>query len=400
MAIDPTTFAASLKSYYGTKDFTDLTKRRNAFLKLVKKNTKFGGADWPLPIIGELPGGGSATIATAITNATDGEYDRFLLTRKKDYQIVNIDGEVIAASKDKETAFMDAKKVIDLGIDAANNTLADQLFALNGSKGRVSSTSTLSSTVLVLQDRLDVTGFQVGMVLKVSADASGGSLRTGTLTVASIQRAAGTVTMTAALNSGVSAIAAGDHIFREGDYGSVLSGVPAWIPDEDPSATTFFGVDRSTNPSRYAGHRLDASGMSVDQALNEMAYEILDAGGEPTHVFVNPKKLGELANQLGSQVVRDDSGKADIGFDGFRIRTDGGSLMVVGDSNVKLSRGYMLQLDTWVLGSAGGGAVRVLDLDGMFKRSATADAYEVRIGGYRQLGCENPSANGVIKFSA
>lgn len=400
MALDPTSFAAGLKNYYGTKDFTDTTKRRNAFLKLVKKNTKFGGDVWPLPIIGDLPGGGSDDFTTALANATDGTYSKFQLTRKKGYQIVNIDGELLSATQDKEVAFMDAKRQIDLAADAMNNSLAKELWALNGARGQVASSTVLGSTTLVLVDKADAVSFKIGDKYKVSGTASGGAVRTGSLTVASVSTANGTVTMTAALNSGISAIAAGDFVFREGDYGNAISGVPAWIPDNDPgSGDSHFGVDRSIFPSRYAGHRLDASGMSVDQALNELAYDIMNEGGEPTHVFVNPKKLGEIANQLGSQVVRDDAGRADIGFDGFRLRTDGGSIMIVGDSNIKMSRGYMLQLDTWVLASAGGGAVRVLDLDSVFMRSATADAYQVRLGGYRQLGCTNPSANGVLKFA-
>ena len=44
--------------------------------------------------------------------------------------------------------------------------------------------------------------------------------------------------------------------------------------------------------------------------------------------------------------------------------------------------------------------VRILDLDGnKVLREATADAVELRVGGYFQLGCDAPGHNVVIKLA-
>jgi hypothetical protein len=59
---------------------------------------------------------------------------------------------------------------------------------------------------------------------------------------------------------------------------------------------------------------------------------------------------------------------------------------------------YMLDMSTWGYYSLKE-PVMLLDQDGnKMLRESSADACEVRIGGYAQLGCVAPGANGVLVF--
>jgi len=58
----------------------------------------------------------------------------------------------------------------------------------------------------------------------------------------------------------------------------------------------------------------------------------------------------------------------------------------------------MLQMDVWKLYSLGK-APKILDSDGLkFLRESSADAVEVRVGYYAQLGCRGPGYNARVSL--
>jgi hypothetical protein len=384
MALNLTSFDAALKQHYSGVRVENMAMRDNPALAMIKKDASAGGRNIPQPVRYMNPQGGSATIGDAITNAAAGGYEDFVLTRKKNYVIANIDNETIEATKDAKDTFLKATVEIDGAVEEAGNRLARQIFrGAGGEVGKISSSTTIGSTVLILDDPGDVFAFWKDQVLELSANQDGSSIRSGTLTVAGVDRGAGTVTMTAAITTGVAAAATGDYVFVEGDAGLCLSGFAAWLPDDAPAATAFFGVDRTVD-SFLSGLRLDASGMTVEEAAQRMGSDLLRHGGKPDYLFLNPSKVADLAISLGSKReyhAVDVKGKASIGFRGFQIECGGKPITVVGDLNCPEERGYMLTLKDWTLYSAGK-APHILDRDGVLLRNSTTDDYQVRVASY------------------
>ena len=109
---------------------------------------------------------------------------------------------------------------------------------------------------------------------------------------------------------------------------------------------------------------------------------------------MNYDNWDDLQKSLGSKVQYVDlTVNGDIGFRGIMINGPRGPIKVVPDQNCKSDIAYMLQLDMWKLYSLGP-APQILDLDGnKMLREASADAYEVRVGYYAQLGCRAPGFN-------
>jgi hypothetical protein len=112
---------------------------------------------------------------------------------------------------------------------------------------------------------------------------------------------------------------------------------------------------------------------------------------------MNYAKYAELEKALGSKVQYVDlKVSADVGFRGIQINGPRGVIKVIADQNCPSNVAYMLQLDTWKLYSLGK-APKILDSDGMkMLRESNADAVEIRIGYYAQLGCKAPGFNARI----
>ena len=111
-------------------------------------------------------------------------------------------------------------------------------------------------------------------------------------------------------------------------------------------------------------------------------------------------KFAELEKALGSKVQYVDlKATVDIGFRGITINGPRGPISVIADQNCPTDVAYMLQLDCWKLYSLGK-APRILDMDGLkMLRESNADAVEIRIGYYAQMGCKAPGYNARIALS-
>jgi len=142
----------------------------------------------------------------------------------------------------------------------------------SGAIGRINNSS-FSTTALDLVTDMDSLNFEVGMVLQVSGTKSGGSVRSGTLTVSAVNRGASSNQITMSGNlSGWSSVAQNDYIYQSGDYDGALTGLEGWLPATAPtSGDSFFGEDRSDDVSRLAGQRYDGSSGTILEALIEGA---------------------------------------------------------------------------------------------------------------------------------
>jgi hypothetical protein len=403
MALDMTTFAAALKQHYVPLTVKNLVYKNNPALAMIKKDEKFGGVNMPLPLIYGNPQGRSATFSNALAQKTNSQIKAFTLTRASDYSLANIDNQAIEASQNDSDAFMRAATTeVDGAIQGATRSLATSLFRNGtGSIGVISSGSTVASPTITLSDLNTVTNFEVGMTLQVSA-TDGAAVRTGSVVLTGVDRNAGTLTASGNWTAGISAVQTGDYISVAGDLNSKIKGFDAWVPM--PSVLTsasFFGVDRTADATRLGGISLDKTGVPIEEALVDLAARIAREGGSPDVCFLDFSNYANLEKALGSKVqyVNLKATDADVGFAGMQIMGAKGPIKVVPDQNMFSDRAYIMQWDTWCLYSLGM-APKILQSDGLeFLRVSSADAVEVRVGYYAQLGCVAPGWNGVAKLA-
>lgn len=400
MSLNLTTFAAALKQHYTADMVENMVYKDNPLLALIPKYENFGGENLKLPIKYGIPQGRSATFADAQNNKTNTQLKAFLLTRDKDYSLASIDNETIEASKGNANAFMEAATTeIDGAIESATRSLAIAMYGTgSGSIGQCNAAAT--GTTLQLKDIEDVTNFEVGMEIEVSTANGGGSLKSGTVTVVGVNRDTGALTVDAlsAIDGGTG-VAADDFIFVEGDYDAKIKGIRAWIPDSAPTSTTFFGVDRTADSTRLGGIRYDGSAEPIEEALISAAARVAREGGKPDYCFMSYSKFADLEKALGSKVQYIDAhASAEIGFRGMLIHGPRGPIKVIPDQNCPDSRAFMLSMQYWKLYSLGK-APKILDSDGLkFLRESSADAVEVRVGYYAQMGCRAPGFNANINL--
>lgn len=403
-ALDMTSFNSALKAHYTDERIYNMVYRDNPLLALMPKMESFGGKNLPIPIIYGNPQGRSASFSTAQSNKTASKITDFVLTRNHDYALASIDNETLEASKGNSNAFMEAATTeIDGAINSATRSLAIAMYRSgSGSIGQCNASAT--GTSLVLKDSEDVTNFEVNQELVFSTADGAGAVKSGKVTVTHVDRDSGILTVDAlsAIDSGTG-VAANDFIFIEGDYDSKIKGLQAWLPNSAPGATPFFGVDRSVDVTRLAGVRYDGSSLPIEEAIIGAIHRVARESGKPSHMFMNFAKWDELAKALGSKVQYIEEavkvGEANLNFRGIMVHGPKGPVKIIADQNCPNSRGFLLQLDVWKLYSLGK-APRILDTDGLkMLREASADAVEVRIGYYAQLGCRAPGFNANVRLS-
>lgn len=396
MALDMTSFASSLKAHYTNDTVENMVYTDNPLLAMMTKYEKFGGKNLPIPIIHGNPQGRSASFTKAQANKTNTQMKDFVLTRAKDYSLASIDNETIEASKGDANAFLEAATTeIDGAINSAARSLAIALYG-SGS-GKIGQILSISTNTITLAQVEDITNFEVGMTLAVSAADGGGAVKVGTILVAGLDRDLGTVRGSVNITAAIATAAALDFIFVDGDYDQKLKGLAAWLPSSAPSSAPFFSVDRSVDATRLGGVRVDGTNAPIEEVLVKSASRLAREGGKPDYCFMSYSKYAELENALGSKVQYVDMKvTAEISFRGVSINGPKGPIKVIPDQNCPQNRAYMLQTDTWKLYSLGK-APKILDTDGLkMLRDSNADSVEIRVGYYAQVGCRAPGYNAVI----
>lgn len=425
MPVSITSLQYALKDLWPQSRIKNEVYKDHALLAMLDKDENFVGSSLYLALrTGDTQGGSAqfavaqaiaqGTAASAPTTSGSNSGVRFQITRVSDYQLFSISTESIKAARD-EGALIDGLDVEMMS--AANNCskrLAVSLFrGQSGAIGTVSAAAPLA-TSFVLSNANDVTSFELGMPIVASATATGankvctGSVTIGTATgvvyVAAVDRDTGTITVVAnAVNlTGGTAWAAGDTIFAAGDNangsgsGNKTTGLADWIPATTPGATPFFGVDRSLDPTRRGGLRLDASARTPEEMLAAIFNRQCREGGRPTHMFMNNADFLNVQIALQAKVQMEYVSDTTLLFDSITARSPKGLVRLFADQDCPAGRSWSLDMSTWKFYSAGG-APFLQDIDGnILSREASADRHEGRYCYYGQLGCEAPGFNATV----
>ena len=389
----------ALKQYYRGKEVEKVVYDSHPFMELVPKDEKFRGKNAPIPVYYTRPQGRSATFATAQSNASASKIGEFLLTRVSNYGVATISGEAVAASEGDRYSFLNSMTTeIDGVMRSVGDSISKSLFRDgSGAIGRVNNSS-FSTTALDLVTDMDSLNFEVGMVLQVSGTKSGGSVRTGTLTVNGVNRGAASNQITMSGNlSGWSSVAQNDYIYQAGDYDGAITGLEGWLPATAPGSTAFFGQDRTADISRLSGQRYDGSSDTILEALIEGAALAAREGGKPDYLFCSFADFVSIEKAMNAQVQREVKQSDSIsGYRSLEFYAPHGVVKVVPDKDCPGGTAYLLQLNNWNLMSIGP-AVQLTELDGnRVLRQSSDDGIEVRVHSYAQLGCDAPGHNCVI----
>jgi hypothetical protein len=312
---------------------------------------------------------------------------------------------------------------MDGGFRNITNNIAFELFG-DGTATRGVSTAastqagtTVGGTVLPLTNAQQIVQFEVGMLLVASA-TEGGAPSADTVLVTGVDRANGIVygTASAATLSGNWAIGTGmAYLSISGDLPTTgatstssflaLSGLAAWLPVTTPAATdSFWGVNRSADPTRLAGCRFNATSYTIEEGLTNALAFLNREGGKPDLCIMDFASYASLVNALGAKVqyVQVNHDEVEVAFEGITFQSAYGRVTILADRSCPPQTAYLLTMNTWKLRSLGK-VPHILTygmegLEGL--RVGNADALEIRIGYYGNLICSAPGWNCVVSLSA
>lgn len=395
-----TTNAALYKILYPQGHVPDETYQDFPFLSLIGRDENFYGSSMFLPLKYGNGNKRSSTFSNARGNSGPSNNVGFTVTRARDYAVAYIDHESQEASEKDEGAFVDLfKHEVDSAMKSSVISEAQSLAGDGtGIIGQVSAGSNVGSATITLADIEQIVNFEVGNVLVATASI-GGAARAGSVTISALNRKTGTITFSGVMTAGIAAAAAGDYLAIEGDLNLKPKGFGAWIPESDPSSTSFFGVDRTPDLLRLSGVRDDYSALPVEEAAVRVMKDMNMNGANCDYGFVSYLKHAEIENALGSKVqIVDVMSPIGIGFRGIKLMSGKKPVTILADLTAKTDRLWMCQLNTWKLRSLKK-SIRLLEQGGgSSQRVSDADASEVRIGGYKQFTCEAPGYNGNFKI--
>jgi hypothetical protein len=430
MPVSISSLQYALKDLWPQQRIKSEVYKDHVLLAMLETDETFVGNSMYLALRTGNPQGGSAdfAVAQAVANGsapgvpTAGGSNsgvRFNLNRVSDYQLFSIATEAIKAAKD-EGSLIDG---LDVEMSAAADNFAKRtaVSLFRGQTGYVARIGSRTATTVTLTNANDITSFEIGMPIVASAGLAvtditrigwTGAATVGTTTgvcyVTAVNRDTGVITVA---GNGATDITAGgtpwtvnDYIFPAGDNANNSgafkrpSGLADWIPTTTPGATTFFGVDRSVDPTRRGGIRFDGTSRTPEEMLAALFNRQCREGGRPTHMFLNNADFLNVQIALQAKVQMEYVGNTTLLFDAIQARSPKGMVKLFSDQDCPAGTAWSLDMSTFKLYSAGG-VPFLQDLDGaVLSREYNADRYEGRYAAYLQLGCDAPGFNAVVSM--
>lgn len=413
------TFAALLKQRYLGSDIVEkLAYPDNPLLGMLEKKGDTGmvGSNLPVPFFTRNPQGVAAQNFTlAQTNSTVTASDKFTIEAGNYFGAVQINDKAIMAARNNAGAFLEHKRI---EIDGLYETMGEMLsiHAWGNGGGALCRLATLSTNDFTITQAEQSANLEPGMTVVASADD--GSVSTHSMrdsgdqtSITAINRATGAGTFL--LASDISGLAAGDYLFREGDFfgdtGTIaMKGVQCFLTATD-SPMALWGISAATragDPQRYAGCRVaaaDLSGMQMDERIKTLLAYMTGRfkAKAPTAGFLHPEdflRLESLMAGTGLRSLPDDSTK--FGYRKIDVvsPTSSGSVPIYLDRHCPKGTFFALRLDNWWVSSMGE-LMHPMTGDGneILRMSTTTD-YEFRLLAYPLLACNAPKNNGRVSL--
>lgn len=340
--------------------------------------------------------GRSADFGKALANRAASQQVGFNLTTVHDYATGGIDGETLEAIEDDDSLIAGINSEMDSSFYGMQRSLAVHVFGDGaGNIGQVGADT--SATSFTLANKYDAVNFMNGQILVVNPTRTGaaGSIRAGTGRVTGVNETTGLITFEAL---GGFDPQANDYVYVDGDYDAKAKGLAAWLPASDPTGgDNFFGVDRSVHPTRLAGYRFDGAAFLPEEAIEKALAHASTFGCRPDIIVVNPMDYYSMKRSLGSRAIIDlakSPNDVQVGFEAIVFVNRNKKVKVIEDFGCPKGTAYALDTKKVAIYARRGSVVRLLNKDGNDLRAdANADAYIWRLGGYFQMGMEDPGAH-------
>jgi len=406
---DGGSFISLMKRLQPQREIKRLWELQYPLLGKLSKADDFDGTQIDVPLEHDHPAR-SRNFTKALANRFPSSSVKYSLTRAKDYAVGRLDAETMHASRnDRGSWLRSLQREQSNTVKALQKNTAISLYRNHGgSIGKMSSVVDVDGTndVLVLDKKSDVINFSRGMALEFSvADGTSGAVLAGIAYVAKLNFDLGYIHIAASpsalgTDGNYATIVTGEseteYIFAEGDFGNSFRGLESWIPLTSPaSGESFLGIDRSVDPMRLAGHRLNDTSMSYEEIIQELAARVVYSGGGNLVAMMSPIQVKQFALEMDTKVVRDPGGTGKGGFRGISIDTVAGTVEVLGDPACPENRCFMLDLSTWKFHHLLA-LPHLVEDDGLARTRVTdADEIEFRYRLWGNLACTAPGKNAV-----
>lgn len=371
-------------------------------LGLLPKDTSFYEKVRQIAVGMSGPQGIGSTFTTAKANKTASTAVEFTCATKPLYALFSLEGDLMRRAKNDKALLVDPiKREAKLAIRNWKLEVAKAFYGNGGgSLARSTTATSAASQTFTVSDPRDLRFIWPKMKLQsASTDGTSGTVNPGAVTVATVNRAAGTFTIEeASIISAIPGFVNTDYLFRESMFGAIFPGFEAWNPATAPSATLFRGVDRSVDTDMLGGLRLDVSTKSPRAKAKALANAVYDNGGEPDLYILHTSDWADLEADLDSagSLTRMTAPATKIGtydfgmsYEAIKMTGPNGPITVVASPNAKAGVGRMLTKSTWILGSMG---ELLHDIDENNTEDG-ADAKEFRMLGDLDFYCDFPGHN-------
>lgn len=379
---------------YSAEKMGEHTKRDHVLhSKLKMKSGTISGEDFTYRVRSGNGQGVSGTVAASQTAQSNSKGVKFVTEPMLKYGNILVDGPSMARAKGNRSAEIGLVTMETNGIleEVGDDLAFDFYRAGNGNRGQRASIATLTIT---LTEPDDARNFKEDMMLIASANIDGSSPRDSgaTMLVTAVDEEAGTITIDAA----VTGFANSDYLFRYGVPGTCVDGLEALVPLVTPSATLFRTVNRTVNPTRYAGYRINNPSVRPEVNLGLLAVKLHKGGKKARIALVNPSVFWEISQRRDAKVLIDNGGgTAEIGFEYLIINTPGGNLKVYSDPDCPPGLNYVGSLDTLTCHHLEKYIDVIRDDGKTANRHATLDAIEIRTRTQSQSILTEPGTWGV-----
>ena len=410
---------AFLKDVYTQEKIMEQSYGENPLFAFMKKErgVMAGGRRYVQPVEFGNPSGASSDYGNAMTDNTASQYEDFIISRRRQYQRVQVNHELLFATEKKSDAYVSALKEFDRGFKSLGEKIGRRIYRTQGGNiGQLAIAST-TTTTLTFTDNAAVFNYHINQVLQFSTTDGTGTLLDGgdTTTVTAVDHEAGTVTIADDLATKIAGITTSSFVFQRGDYNACLAGLEDWMPVANRAtklAATFNSVVRSPAPVYLGGVFMDGTAMGgLDEVIIKLTGKIGKYGGKTSHIFANPESLSDLELISNSKMrivcemqtnMRGEGGDLIVGFSGYKAIVGGRPVKIYGDRNCPSNRLPALQLDTWTLWHTG----ELINWLGesytgnRLQPSQNEDSAEARFGSYQNVGNSAPGWNGHAKINA
>ena len=377
-------------------------------LKRLPATTITGGDEIVVPIrVGRSPTQSKKFAdAQKQAQARTGERKKWILTVDDEHGVIRVSNKSIYASQNDRGAFVRLlRDEADSCIEGVNQRRCTALFA--GKAGLAGTVRSRSGATITLSLAHQSTAFDIGD--QVEARAPAGTLRAGgIMEVTKVNRATGVLTMAATVNA---AVAANDELYREGDYGvSAMTGLNSWIPKTLTGLGTLNNIDRTQDPLRLAGHRLQMDQDDrFDDSVRKLCAQINQLTGKnPTIAVMSPLVENLFAVEQRAQIRFDNasgSGAAmtiGAGVGGLSIKTAKGDVELVTSAFAPVDTIWVLNemdLALYYLSEKSGDFVffkQNPETGSIFKTAHNSSGIEARIESYGNFAMQAPGLHGRI----